>query len=328
MEAVPAPYRGRTIAVTGASGYLAAALLRSLRDSGAHVLAVSRRVAPRRQDIEWLQGDVRTLECCAAVVARADVIFHLAGNTSASAADRDSSGSFESTVGPIDLFSAAARLAGRCPRLVFASTATVYGLTPQLPVSEYVRAQPLTIYDAHKLEAEQRLIAATANGALDGIVLRLANVYGLSPALAAAPDRGFLNRVVDRALSGFDIEVYGGGGYLRDFIHIDDVVRAFVAAGTNPAGPERCFNLASGTGAPLRQAVSIAVAHAERLTDCRVPIVDAPWPAGAHAIERRSFIANIDRIRTVMRWSPAISLDEGIGRLADHIAARSRCETT
>ena len=70
---------------------------------------------------------------------------------------------------------------------MFASTATVYGLTPHVPVAEDVEPKPVTAYDTHKLEAEQRLSAASRDGALDGIALRLSNVYGRVQPRAVPP---------------------------------------------------------------------------------------------------------------------------------------------
>ena len=86
-------YRRTTIAVTRATGFIASALIEALRDSDATVIAVSRSAAPRGATIEWLQCDVQTADGCSAIAGRADVIFHLAGNTSARAAEKDGAAS-------------------------------------------------------------------------------------------------------------------------------------------------------------------------------------------------------------------------------------------
>jgi nucleoside-diphosphate-sugar epimerase len=318
MESVQPRYRGTVVAVTGASGYLGAALVAALRDAGARVIAASRRPIAADEAVEWAPFDLRSQESWARLLDRAGVVFHLAGNTSVYDAERDPGASLSTTVLPITLMEASAHRAGRIPRVVFASTATVYGLTERLPVDETAAANPITAYDRHKLQAERQLLSAPH---LDGVVLRLSNVYGPSPARCGASERGFLNRSVERALHGHDIEVYGDGRLLRDFVHIDDVIAAFLIAGvTQPVG-DRCFNIANGTATSLRDAVSLAIGEAARVSGRTVALRETSWPDDAHAIERRNFAANIDRARAVLRWQPAVTLAGGIARFAEQARA-------
>src|SRR5438552_4918428 len=129
-------YANRTVVVTGGTGYLASALCASLKKTPARILVVSRRALAPGDGIESLTADIRTRDCWQAIVDRADIVFHLAGNTSVYAAAKDAADSLTSTVLPLVHLAAAAREAGRQPRVVYASTATVYGLTEKLPVAE------------------------------------------------------------------------------------------------------------------------------------------------------------------------------------------------
>src|SRR5215203_4481440 len=113
MDGLRSRYRGRTTVVTGARGYIGAALLAALRRVDARVIAVSREPMPASAFIEWQTGDPRSADLWNAVVPRADVIFHLAGNTSVYDAERDPHASFAATVTPMDLMAGAARLAAR-----------------------------------------------------------------------------------------------------------------------------------------------------------------------------------------------------------------------
>jgi nucleoside-diphosphate-sugar epimerase len=108
-----------------------------------------------------MQADIRDADSWAEIAKWADVIFHLAGNTSANAAASDPAESLRSTVLPVAHLITAAEAYGRKPRVVFASTATVYGLTPKTPVDENYPTNPVTIYDMHKLFAEQQLAMAS-----------------------------------------------------------------------------------------------------------------------------------------------------------------------
>lgn len=306
-----ARYRGTRVAVTGASGYIASALLDRLAALGAQVRAVSRRPIASRDGVEPVLADVRIANSWPSIVEHADVIFHLAGTTSLHAAARDPEASLRGTVLPITHLADAARASRRTPRVILASTATVYGCT-EGAVAESRPARPQTIYDLHKFFAEQSLEMASNEGVLDGVVLRLSNVYGTSSSTSSAADRGFLNRAVDQARSGADLCVYGDGAYVRDFVHVTDVIEAMLAAGAYDSPAWRTFNVGSGVGTTMREALGMAVAAAARVTGRAVAIRNVPWPPHTDPIEKRSFVAGINRITGALGWQPAVSLTDGI----------------
>ena len=311
-------YRGIRVAVTGGSGYLAHPLRCALSRSGASVLVVSRRAVALLPGETMMSADVRTPECWEPILGQADVIFHLAGNTSAYTSARDPRASLDSTVLPINhLLAAAARQPGM--RVVYASTATVYGMTDDLPVSEDAPTNPVTVYDLHKLCAEQHLRLGSHKGLVEGVSLRLANVYGPSASGSSAGDRGVLNRVARLALQGSDLSLYGGGQYVRDYVYIDDVVRAFLAAGVAPGVAGSSFNVASGVGRTIREAFEIMVARAEKKTGRPCRIADAPWPPETDPIEYRSFVADVRRFSSACGWEPEVGLVEGVDRLLESL---------
>ena len=300
-------YRHRSVVVTGSNGYLGSALTAALRECGASVRPVQR---PR--------ADVRTIGCWIDIVAHAEIVFHLAGNTSVEDADADPEDSLRSTVQPIVHLADAARAANRRPRVVFASTATIYGLANPLPVDEGSEPAPVTTYDRHKLLAERQLASATCQEAVDGVSLRLTNVYGPSPSNSTGRDRGILNRMARRAVAGEELCLFGDGNYLRDYVYVGDVVRAFLIAGVRPRA-YGVFNVASGTGTTVGDAFQLVAERAERRTGRRSPIRAVAWPAAADRIGSRQFIANIGRMAATFGWRPAVSLSEGIDLLIEDL---------
>jgi nucleoside-diphosphate-sugar epimerase len=327
MEDLAVRYRDLTVAATGAGGYLASALMQGLRRAGASVLAVSRQDIAPVGGLATLRADVRTRACWDEIMSRADVIFHLAGNTSVREASRDPAASFASTVLPILHLVEAARQAGRHPRVVFASTATVYGLVDTLPVDEDVEPHPITTYDLHKLAAEKQLELASAEDIVEGVSLRLANVYGPSPGHNSSPDRGILNTATRVALDGGNLEVFGDGAYLRDYVYVDDTVRAFIMAGVQPGLDGRMFNVGSGTGVTIRDAFGVVASQVERVIGRPVPVRTVPWPANSDRIEFRHFTARIDRIHAACGWQPTVPLAEGIDLLISALIARPKATT-
>ena len=308
---------GKTVAITGASGYIGSALVDRLMESTLDILRVSRQELAPRADVRTIKADIRTLDCWLEIVEQADVVFHLAGNTSVYTAAINPAESLSSTLLPVTHLVRAAQELGRQPRVVFASTATVFGLTAQLPVAETVEPKPITVYDLHKLFAEQQLALATQQGVLCGVSLRLANVYGSSSSVSSADDRGILNRVTAMALQGKDLIVYGDGNYLRDYVYIDDVVRAFMVAGLREGVCGGLFNVATGDSVSVREAFHLVVQRVANVTGNRVHIQNVPWPEGANPIELRNYTADIKCSVDDLGWRPKISLKSGIDCMID-----------
>lgn len=305
-----AGYAGKAVWVTGSTGYLGSALLQGLQATAAR--------------IECLRGDVRRAETWQPAVEDADIIFHLAGNTSVGEAARDPAASLQSTVLPLMHLTRLAAAQRRRPRVVFASTASVYGLTDPLPAGEDVVPRPETIYDLHKWWAEQQLAWASRQELVDGVSLRLANVYGPSRSAPSAPERGVLNRMTAQALRSEPLSLYGGGHCVRDYVYIDDVVRAFLLSGVTPGMTGQSYNVASGHGVTLREVFSLAVERVVQAGGPRSSIHEVPWPAESTAIDRRNFSARIDRLRHACGWQPAVSLTTGLDRLIEHLRSMVR----
>src|SRR5690606_17005384 len=112
---------------------------------------------------------------------------------------------------------------------------------------------PITAYDVHKLHAEQLMLLAHRQGQLGACSLRLPNVYGPGP--RGADDRGILNLMIRRAMRGEDLTIWGDGNFVRDYVFVDDVVDAFVAALRHAASTDgRRFVIGSGQGHTIAEA--------------------------------------------------------------------------
>jgi len=308
---------GKTVAVTGASGYIGSALSEALQNQLAQVVRISRSELTPNPGMIDVQADVCTQSCWQDIVSRVDIVFHLAGNTSIYTALNDPVESLNSTLLPINHLIAAAQKSGRVPRVVFASTATVYGLTDGLPVSETRESKPITLYDLHKCFAEKQLALAGHLGVLQSISLRLANVYGPSLNASSAADRGVLNKISKMALQNKDLLLFGDGDYVRDYVYIDDVVNAFMCAGASDQFSGQIFNVASGHGVTLKEAFHEVVCQSEKITGRKIAIHNAPWPEGADAIEYRNFIGDVQALKDAFNWQPQTSLVSGIGSMLD-----------
>jgi UDP-glucose 4-epimerase len=217
----PATQPGRVV-VTGGAGFIGSAMTTALRARGDDVIVIDRR-APAPSDL-CTDGVIE-----AVVTSDVDAVVHLAASTSVLGTLADPLGTFRVNV------DATARLAEQCrrsgvTRLVFASTNAVVGagVADGGLIDQRTTLVPLTPYGATKAAAENVLSAYRHAYGLETTVLRLTNVYG--PGMLTAGKDTAIARMLKAARSGATFDVYGAGESVRDYIYIDDVVDAFLAA--------------------------------------------------------------------------------------------------
>jgi len=307
----------KVIVVTGASGYIGSSLVNELSKYSVKLIRISRKkLVPIFGIEDWIL-DLNESSSWSKIVGESDIIFHLAGNTSIYEAEANPEKSLTSTLFPITNLINSARFLGCTPRVIFASTATVYGITETFPVTELTKPQPITMYDLHKLFAEQQLSMASHNSIISLASLRLANVYGPSLTESKAVDRGVLSKVTKTRFAGGNLKVFGNGSYLRDYVYIDDVVSAFLHAGVTDKA-ESTFNVASGISTTVKEVFNLISIEVEKITGVTGVTENVSWPKDVNRIEKRNYITSFEKIKSVAGWSPKISLEEGIRRLVKH----------
>ncbi|MGF0319529.1 UDP-glucose 4-epimerase GalE [Nocardia fluminea] len=192
------------------------------------------------------------------------------------------------------------------PRLVFSSTAAVYGEPEQVPITEASPTRPTNPYGASKLAIDHAITSYAAAHDLAATSLRYFNVAGAYAGLGE-------NRVVETHLIPLvlqvalghrkAISVYGtdwptpDGTCVRDYIHIRDLAQAhLLALSSSQPGTHRVCNLGSGTGFSVREVISAC----ERVTGLPIETIDAPRRAGDPAV----LIASSDRAVAELGWRP------------------------
>jgi UDP-glucose 4-epimerase len=306
---------GKTIVVTGASGFIGSILVDELVKLRCKVIRISGKELNPLVGTISINANIRLPIIWNLIAEQADLVYHLAGNTSVYEAANNPSESLNSTLLPINHLVNAAQKRGRKLRIVYASTATVYGLTSKLPVTETEKCNPITIYDHHKLFAEQQLAFASQQNILESVSLRLANVYGPSRGLNSAVDRGILNKITKMALQKKELTVYGNGNYLRDYIFVTDVVNAFLLAGIFPNLNGQSFNIASGIGTTVKQAFDLVAIMASKIVGQPIDVILKSWPVGTDSIEFREFTADISKFIEATKWKPKVKFEDGIALL-------------
>lgn len=184
-------------------------------------------------------------------------------------------------------------------RVVFASSAAVYGDPQRLPVDEDHPLKPLSVYGRSKLAAEWLIQQYAQGTGLEAVILRLGNVYGPGqrPETGPVVARFFLD-----ALSGRGPVIHGDGQQTRDFVYVGDVARAFVLALTGPAGV--VANIAGGRATAIGE---LAQRIGRLVEGSPAPRYGPPRPGDI----RHSVLAN-HRARRLLGWAPRVSLEEGL----------------
>lgn len=314
-------YRGRCVLITGAGGLVGGAIAHILADVECRLVRLARRpLTPLTgaARVETAVGDITEPGTWQEAAEQADVVFHLAAQTSVYAARQDPAADLRVNAGGLLNVLEAVRRGGRRGHVVMAGTVTQAGLAPRLPVDETLPDQPITFYDHSKLTAEGYLKMYGREGWSSGASLRLSNVYGSGPDTSRA-DRGVLDKVLARAAAGEPVFVYGDGMWLRDYIHIDDVASAFLHAGAFPQAVDgRHFVIGSGVGLRLKDAFALAIDVAAARTGRRAVLEHQAPPENLSPIEFRNFVADPRAFIQATGWAPRITLRAGL----EHAARR------
>jgi len=305
------------ILLTGGTGNLGGAI-RSVMNRNRIKLMVTSREESLFSTGEYekiYKSSLDSLETWIDLIKDVDVVFHLSGLTSLDITEKNIQQSYNANVIPIKFLIEAAKKTNRKDLLVvFASTATVFGINHQNPVNENTPVFPISNYDRHKIEAENLLKEATEKKILKSCSLRLANVYGVMGGnITRNRNRGILNMMMRKALNGQDLVVYGEESNIRDFIHISDVVSAFMAVINEVKSLDGSpYIISSGIGITLKEAFQIIANEANNNYGQNVSVTSVLQPEGLHPIETRSFIGDFSRLKKITGWYPTIAFAKGI----------------
>jgi UDP-glucose 4-epimerase len=302
--------------VLGGGGFMGTNLCRRLLASGHRVRAFGRqcRFSNALHGVEWCQGDFSDSDSVAAAIETFDIVFHLVHEAMPQAADLAIAADVQRTVIPsIILLDLCSKLGVK--RVIFSSSGgTVYGCPQQIPTPESAATDPICAYGISKLAIEKYLALYQYLFSLDFRVLRIANPFG--PFQVAWKGQGFIAAAISRALSGQQIDIWGDGAIVRDFVFVDDVVDAFEAV-MNYSGNKQIFNIGTGEGRSLLE----VIAAIETLLDTKLSIKMTP----GRSLDIPVSIVAIDRARADLAWAPKTPFETGLATTIEW-ARRNRPE--
>lgn len=303
----------RTVLVTGGAGFIGMHLVPMLLERGYRVRIMDNMSLRANRDaveqlvaqgsVELIENDVRYGGAAQRAVKGCDSAVHLAAvSINKSIADPDESIDIN-MVGNHNVIAAAANEGVR--RLVYASSASVYGDPPSLPMAEDGPLNPLTPYCISKLAGEHLCKFYETQKNLSWVALRFFNVYGEGQKTSAYYT-SVINHFVKRIANGEPPIIDGAGDQSMDFIHVTDIARAIVAS---LESEQANVPINIGTGIPTSVADLARVLIAAIGAD-----VEPEFNPRKVLVSRRA--ADITRAREVLGWEPTVTVEEGMSALA------------
>lgn len=334
----------RNYLITGGAGFIGSNYVRRLLERGEAVTIydnLSR--AGAKLNLAWLEktfgkgafhlivGDVTDAPRLTSVAREVDVIVHLAGQVAVTTSVTDPRHDFESNA--LGTFNAleAARLSGRSPLFIYASTNKVYGGMDDVRIVEDAtrwryadlalgcpETQPLDFhspYGCSKGTGDQYVRDYARIYDLPTVVMRQSCIYG--PRQFGIEDQGWLAWMIIAAVTRRQITIYGDGKQVRDVLHVDDLLDAYDAAlAKMDMARGQVYNLGGGT----RNVLAVWSEFGpllEKLLGRKIPVARADWRPG----DQRVFYADFSKAKRELGWEPKIDLAAGIEKLFNWVQA-------
>jgi UDP-glucose 4-epimerase len=245
------------------------------------------------------------------IIYNSKLIYFLTFNNDLKFAEKNPVLHYEHTVTPLKCLINVLESKQEITNIIYTSTVTVYGNTQSSQINENYPPKPLSVYDKHKLVCEKLLLDHSKFSKIRTNIFRLSNVYGESSGKSKSKNRGIVNNIIKSAIKGNKLTLYGDGNYLRDFIHIKDVIDLLIKLKKSNAN-NLIYNLCNGKSYTLIYLFKTIIKNIKKQKKIQTNLNMIKWPKNSMLIEKRSFKTSIKKIKKDFKWSPKISLKEGI----------------
>jgi UDP-glucose 4-epimerase len=311
-------YRGRRVMVTGGLGFIGSNLARQLTTLDADILLVDSLIDDYGGHLFNIDGieskvrvnvaDIRQQSTMNYLVRDREVIFNLAGQVSHIDSMLDPYTDLEINCRSQLTLLEACRNNNPAAKVVFAGTRQVYGRPDHLPVDETHLVRPTDINGINKVAGEYYHLVYNNVFGVRACSLRLTNIYGPRQ-LVRHNRQGFIGWFVRLVVEDKEIQIFGDGLQLRDFVYVDDAADAFLRAGATDAVNGQVFNVGGAQPISHLELVTLLIetagTGAYRLVE---------WPPDKKAIDIGSFYADSTRFRTTTGWEPTTTLRDGLAQ--------------
>lgn len=306
-----------TALVTGGAGFVGSHLVEELIGMGIETFVIDNfstgsmdnlRSIESDANLHIIRGEVTSSLLVIPKTKKIDVVFHEAAIASVPASVSDPAFVHNVNVNmTLDLINYCVQHGIK--KFIFASSAAVYGAQDG-EISENIVCRPASPYGAGKLAVEDYLHAYRTSFGLEPVMLRYFNIYG--PRQRLGDYSGVITIFIQNLLNNIPLTIRGDGLQTRDFVNVKDIVRANILAMDSDAAVGQVMNVASGNSTTVLQIAEVL----KEVTGKRdLEIKHAPARVG----DVRNGRANIEKIRSVLGYSPTISLEEGLLAVVNYL---------
>jgi len=296
---------GKSILVTGGAGFIGSHIVDALVDQNDVRVLDSLSTGTHSNlhpDARLVEGDIRDGETVDAAMEGVDIVFHKAAMVSVPASVEQPKACHDvNGTATLNLLEAAR---ANDSRVVFASSAAIYGHPDGVPISEDAPKRPASPYGLEKLTADYYTRIYAERYGLETVSLRYFNVYG--PRQTGGQYSGVISTFLDQARAGEPITVEGDGEQTRDFVHVDDVVQANLRAATTES-TGTSYNIGTGSNITIRELAETV--QAVTATNSEIVHTD-PRPGDIELSE-----ADISKAQDELGYTPTVTIEDGLSQL-------------
>lgn len=301
-------FKDKKVLVTGGAGFVGSNLVEKLTREEAIVTVLDDLFTGDLSNIEidgnitFVKGSVTDFDLVEDLVKNADMVFNLACRNIIVSTKRPRE-DFNVNIGGMLNILIAAKKCG-IEKVVFSSSASVYGNARYLPINEDDRLTVLNPYAASKLAAENYCMAFYESYGIPVTVLRYSNVYGVKQS-PNNPYCGVVSKFFESVLNDEPPQIHGDGEQTRDYTCVDDVVEATMLAALSPKVVGEVLNVGTGKETSVKQLASLVLEVSGKTV--KPILIDR---RDIDNIRRR--VLNIEKARKHLKWIPTTSLEEGL----------------
>ncbi len=312
--------QGKSVLVTGGAGFLGSHLVDALVEKGATVTALDNltggtltNLKRSWKSVRFIEADVRDREAVAKAVEGQAVVFHLAANANVPYSVENPAYDFETNaLGSYNVFTAC--LHHQVERVIFSSSAAIYGNPVYAPMDENHPTNPVSPYGASKLAAEKLGLAYFSVYDFPFTAIRVFNTYGERQRRYVMYDLlSKLNKDPSR------LEVLGDGRQRRDFCYVSDVCRALMCAAESDDAVGGVFNISGGSPVTIRELIDLILDLLGTKNTTGLTFTGSSWKG-----DIADLVGDSTRIKTVLGVSPQVGLGEGLTNLIRWLNEKSQ----
>lgn len=306
-------FSGKKVLVTGGAGFVGSNLVERVFHCGGQVTVLDDLFTGSLDNIDssvkfkFVEGSVVDADLVTKLIREADLVAHMAARNII-VSTKNPRSDYEVNIGGTLNILMAAREVG-VERIVYTSSASIYGNPHIIPINEDERPHTFSPYSVSKLAGENYCNAFYETYGTPVAVVRYSNVYGPKQD-PRNPYCGVISKFMEAIDQGKRPQIHGDGQQTRDFTYVDDAVDATLLALSSPKSEGMVFNLGTGTETRIVDLVRLLTELMHK--DITPEHIDR---RDIDNIRRR--VLNIERIRTRLRWQPSVGLDEGLRRTVE-----------